>query len=366
VDPFSGTTLGSEPIPLVDLAFQHAEVAVEIMEAIVAVMTKGKAAEARAVTEFEASMAGFGGVKHCVGLADGTDNLSLLLRAAGIGAGHEVILPANGRLAMVAGVIRSGARPVLADCDPVHQLLDPADVRKRLTSRTKAIVALHLYGQMARVEDLATLADSAGAVLFEDAAQCAGATRHGRPPGSRALAVVTSFHPGMSLGAYGGGGAVLTDDGALADRLRALPERQGLDASEAIVLSAKVRHQRQWNRFRMTAAQFYGELLGGQERIILPAVLAGNEHVWHRYVVRVPGRDAVLAALQAEGIGATADYRVPLHLLPAAEMLGHRRGDFRGAEAAADELVFLPIYPGIRYQQIGLVANALRRAVRRV
>jgi len=351
---------------LIDLAFQHAEVAVEIMEAIVAVMTKGKSAEERAVSQFETAMAEFCGAKQCVGMADGTDALTLLLRAAGIGTGHEVILPANGRLAMVAAVVQTGAWPVLADCDPVHQLLDPGDVEKRITARTKAIVALHLYGQMAPVEDLAALAEAGGAVLFEDAAQSVGASRHGEHPGVHARAVVTSFHPGMSLGAYGGGGAVLSDDDGLIARLRALQERPGLDASEAIVLTAKLRHLPEWNRLRASAARYYGELLGGDEPIALPKVLPGNDHVWHRYVVRVPDRDAVLAALQSDGIGAAADYRVPVHLLPASEMLGNHRGDFPHAEAAGDDLLFLPIYPGIRYAQVGRVANALRRALRRL
>jgi dTDP-4-amino-4,6-dideoxygalactose transaminase len=366
VDPFSGTTLGSDPIPLDDLAFQHTEVAVEIMEALVAVMTKGKPAEGLAVAEFETAMAAFFGAKHCVGVADGTDALTLLLQSAGIGPGHEVIVPANGPVAMVMAVMRTGAWPVLADCDPVHQLLDPAAVRKRLTSRTKAVVAVHLYGQMAPVEDLAALAHAAGADLYEDAAQCAGATRHGRPPGSLARAVITSFHPGMSLGAYGGGGAILTDDDALAARVRALPDSRSLEASEAIVLTAKIGHVREWNLLRASAVQFYGELLGGQGRITLPGVRPGNEHAWHRYVVRVPDRHAVLAELQSEGIGAAAEYRGPVHLLRATEMLGYRRGDFPHAEARADDLLFLPIYPGIRYQQVARVASALRRTLRRL
>jgi dTDP-4-amino-4,6-dideoxygalactose transaminase len=364
VDSFSGTKLGSEPIPLVDLAVQHAEVAGAIMDDIVAVMTKGKPAEQRAVARFEAAMAEFCGRKHCAGVANGTDPLGLLLRAAGIGAGDEVILPANGRLAMVAAVMRTGARPVLADCDPVHQLLDPIDVGKRITAQTKAIVALHLYGQMAPVEELAALAQAAGAVLFEDAAQSVGAARHGQPPGGRAGAVITSFHPGMSLGAFGGGGAVLTDDDGLIARLRALQGRPGFDASEGIVLTAKLGHLRAWIRLRATAARFYGELLGGDAGIALPGVVPGNEHVWHRYVALVAGRDTVLAELQSEGIGAAADYRVPVHLLAASEMLGYRRGDFPNAEAAADGLLFLPMYPGIRYSQVDRVADSLRRALR--
>jgi dTDP-4-amino-4,6-dideoxygalactose transaminase len=362
--PLPGSTLESTPIPLVDLAFQHAEVAVEIVEAIVAVMSQGGAAEARAVSRFESAMAASWGRRHCFGVADGTDTLALLLRAAGIGAGDEVILPANGRLAVVAAVIQAGAWPVLADCDPVHHLLDPDAVRQRITRRTRAVVALHLYGQMAPVEDLAAIARSSGAVLFEDAAQCAGARRHGEPPGQRSAAVITSFHPGMSLGAYGGGGAVLTDDDALAVRLRALP-RPGFDASEAIVLTAKLGHLVEWNALREKAGRFYAEMLDGDDRIVLPTVLPGNTHVWHRYVVRVGNRDGVLAEMLAGGIEAAVHYRVPLHLLAPSEILGYRPGDFPHTEAAADEMLSLPIHPGIRYQQVERVADALRRALPR-
>ena len=375
----SGRLLGAEPVPLVDLAFQHAEVAVEIVEAILDVMARGKQAETHAVERFEATLAEFLHRRHCVGVADGTDALALMLTAAGLGPGDEVILPANGRLATLAAVMRAGAFPVLADCDPIHCLLDPADVERRLTPRTRAVLAMHLYGQMAPVDELAAVVGDGPAVLFEDAAQCAGATRHGQPPGTTGRAVVASFHPGMSLGAYGGGGAVLSDDDELAARLRSLHEGQRgadpgrypsgppgrFDASEAIVLLAKLKRLREWNGLRVAAARLYSELLAGSERIILPAVLAGNEHVWHRYVVRVQNRDAVRAELEGAAIGAAVHYSVPIHLLPAADMLGHRRGDFPHAERAAQEILSLPIYPGIRADQVGRVVNALHRAVRR-
>jgi len=215
------------------------------------------------------------------------------------------------------------------------------------------------------------------AVLFEDAAQCAGATRHGQAPGTIGRAVVVSFHAGMSLGAYGGGGAILTDDDGLVARLRSLheggqgtdPGRYGpgpsrrFDASEAIVLIAKLKRLAEWNGLREAAASLYGELLAGTAGIILPGVLAGNEHVWHRYVVRVPNRDAVRAELESAAIGVAVHYPVPIHLLPVAELLRHRRGDFPHAERAAEEILSLPIYPGIRADQVRRVTNALRRSL---
>jgi dTDP-4-amino-4,6-dideoxygalactose transaminase len=354
----------TEPVPLVDLAFQHAEVNAEIAEAVIAAMTNGWRVEGGAASQFEAAFAAFCQRRHCVGVANGTDTILLMLRAAGIGSGDEVIVPANGRLAMVAAVLRAGARPVLADCDPQYHLLDPDRLRAHLTLRTRAVVAVHLYGQMAPVEDLAAVAGDR-IVLFEDAAQSPGATRHGRTPGTWSRAVVTSFHPRMNLGAYGRGAAVLTDDDVLADRLRSLrPSGHRLDDGQAIVLLAKLRHLPDWNARRAVTARLYRALLEDDDRIVLPATMPGNEHVWHLYVVRVADRDAVLAALQSAGIGAAVHYPVPIHLMPPCDGLGYRRGDFPHAEAAAAEILSLPIYPGIHADDVERVADALRRAVR--
>lgn len=373
-----GSTLAFDTVPFVDLAFQHAAVANEIAEALLDVMTRGKDAEEEAVARFETALAAACHRAHAVSVADGIDSLSLVLRAAQIGPGDEVILPANERLATVRAVMWAGARPVLADCDHVHHLLDPQDVRQRLTSRTRALIVPHLFGQMVPIEEFVPIVGE-GVFLFEDAAQSLGATRHGDPPGTRGTAVATSFHPGMILGAYGGGGSVLTDDDEFAARVGSLHDRGEasyaerdrarpagrLDASEAVVLASKLRHLRTFTELRRDAARRYHHLLAHHERIQLPGVLAGNEHVWHRYVVRVPGRDAVLAELQATGIAASVHYSVPVHLLPASEVLGYRRGDFPHVEAAADEMLSLPIYPGIRPDQIERVASALRRSLRR-
>jgi dTDP-4-amino-4,6-dideoxygalactose transaminase len=368
-------TIAFDAVPFVDLAFQHAVVADEIAEALLEVMARGKSAEEHAVTQFETALAAACLRAHCVSVADGIDSVSLMLRAAEIGHGDEVILPANERLATVAAVMRVGAWPVLADCDPVHHLLDPEDVRQRLTSRTRAVIAAHRFGQMAPIDQLAAIVDDGRVFLFEDAAQSLGATRYGEPPGTAGTAFATSFHPGMSLGAYGGGGAILTDDDLLADQVRMLRERgveshRGrpavrFDASEAVVLAAKLRHLNTFTELRRDAARCYHETLDHIERIQLPGVLAGNVHVWHRYVIRVPGRDAVLAELQAAGITATVHYAVPVHLLPASEVLGYRRGDFPNAEAAAGEMLSLPIYPGIRPDQLERVVSVLRRTLRR-
>lgn len=375
--PDAGATPG--PVPLVDLAYQHAEIAADVVEPLLSAMAAGRFTGGPEVARFECRFAAFTGRRQCVGVANGTDALELMLRAGGIGAGDDVLVPANTFVATVGAVVRAGARPVLVDCDPVHHLMDAESLEDGFTLGTRAVVAVHLFGQMAPMEELAAVAADRGAALFEDAAQCHGATRNGDAPGTWGRAAATSFYPGKNLGGYGDGGAVLTDDEVLAARVRALGNHGGeakyehrivgwnsrLDALQAMVLSAKLQRLRDWNAQRAAAADLYGEILGGQERITLPRTLAGNEHVWHLYVVRVPDRDRVLGELQAAGIGAGVHYPTPVHLLPAYHWLGYGPGDLPNAEAAAREILSLPVYPGIRADQIERVAETLLRAVGR-
>jgi len=329
------------------------------------------------VAEFEAAFARFSGVAHCVGVANGTDALELALRAAGVGPGDEVILPANTFVATALAVTRAGATPALVDCDPVHLLIDPAAVEARLGPRTRALLPVHLYGQMAPLEQLQAIARRAGLVLVEDAAQAQGATRHGIGAGALGLAAGTSFYPGKNLGAYGDAGAVLTASAEVAGTVRALrnygseikyshAERgfnSRLDTLQAVVLLAKLPHLAAWNAARRKGAQRYDELLADLPRVTPPATLPGNEHVWHLYVVRVPERDRVLERLAVAGISAGIHYPTPIHLLGAFAQLGHRRGDFPVAERAADEVLSLPLFPGVTAAQQKRVVDELRRAL---
>jgi len=366
-------------IPLVDLSVQHREIADEVRAGFDALYDSGAFVLGEEVTAFEREFAAFCGTGHAVGVANGTDALELALRAAGVGAGQEVILPANTFIATAEAVVRAGARPVLVDSDPRYDLIDPTRVKDAVGPRTRAIIPVHLYGQVAPVQELTQLADAAGLVMIEDAAQSQGARRDGRAAGSFGLAAATSFYPGKNLGAYGDGGAVLTGDGELARRLRALrnhgseiryqhPElgfNSRLDSLQAVVLRAKLRRLHTWNAARRAAADRYAGLLADLEQVTLPATLPGNEHVWHLYVVRVPERDRVLGELQAAGIGAGIHYPVPVHLQGAFAHLGHERGDFPVAEAAAERILSLPLYPGITPEQQERVAAELRRAVAR-
>ncbi|WMX49085.1 DegT/DnrJ/EryC1/StrS family aminotransferase [Streptomyces roseicoloratus] len=332
------------------------------------------------VAAFEQEYAAFGGVAHCVGVANGTDALELALRASGVGAGDEVVLPANTFIATAGAVARTGARPVLADCDPGTLLLDPEAALAAVTGATRAVVPVHLYGQCA---DVAALAEALpGTVrIVEDAAQSQGASRDGRTPGSGGIAA-TSFYPGKNLGAYGDAGAVVTDDAEAAALVRAIANHGGvakyrhdvpgfnsrLDGLQAVVLRSKLRRLAAGDEARRAAAARYDEQLAplaDAGRVVRPVTAGGNVHVWHLYVVRVPGadRDAVVGKLNASGIGAGVHYPTPVHLTPAYRHLGYERGDFPHAERAADEILSLPLFPQITHDQQRRVVDALVNAL---
>jgi dTDP-4-amino-4,6-dideoxygalactose transaminase len=363
-------------IPLVDLAAQHREVAAEVAAGFAAVLENTSFILGKPVKEFEEAFATFVGSKHCVGVANGTDAIELALRAIGIGAGDEVILPANTFIATALAVARAGAKPVLVDCDPEYQLIDVAAVERRLGARTKAIIPVHLFGQMAPVEAILEIAQRRGIELVEDAAQSQGAARSGTRSGTVGRVSATSFYPGKNLGAYGDAGAVTTDSAELAAKIRALrnygsevkyhhPEtgfNSRMDTLQAVVLLAKLSRLARWNEARRAAARRYDELLARAPGVKLPATAPGNEHVFHLYVVRVARRDAVLAKLNAEGIGAGIHYPVPIHLQGAFKYLGHNPGDFPVAERVAGEILSLPLFPQITAEQQERVADVLRKA----
>jgi len=365
-------------IPLVDLALQHAQVAEEVEAGFADVLAAGDYIGGKAVPAFEQAYAEFAGVRACVGVANGTDAIELALRAAGVRPGHEVVVPANTFIATAEAVVRAGARPVFVDVDEEALLLDPRAVDAALTDRTRAVVGVDLYGQVAPFEQLPSALAARGVVVIEDGAQSQGATRHGRQAGGFGRAAATSFYPGKNLGAYGDAGAVTTDDAELAQHVRLLGAHGSpakyvhthigfnsrLDTLQAVVLRAKLRRLPEWNAQRRAAAATYDELLAGDELVRTPATLEGNEHVWHLYVVRVTDRDRVLSELHDEGVGAGVHYPVPVHLTPAMAHLGGVPGQFPVAERAAQQILSLPLFPGITTAQQERVVAALGRAVR--
>lgn len=365
-------------IPLVDLRAQHEQVRDEVQEGWDAVLGNTSFIQGAAVAEFEASFAEFSGVRHCVGVANGTDALELALRALGIGPGDEVIVPANTFIASPLAVARAGATPVLVDQVADTHLIDVEQVADAITPRTRAIMPVHLYGQVAPMAELVALARARGVRIVEDAAQAQGAAHDGRTAGGLGDIAGTSFYPGKNLGAYGDAGAVLTDDADLAAKVRALgnygsnvkyhhPEtgfNSRLDTLQAVVLSAKLRRLASWNQARRHAAARYDELLADLEEVVRPVTLAGNEHVWHLYVIRVPERDQVLRELHDADIGAGIHYPVPVHLQGAFASLGKGPGSYPVAEQAANEILSLPMYAEITSEQQQEVVDALRKALR--
>lgn len=363
-------------VPLVDLSIQHREIAAEITDGFAGVFERTAFILGPEVERFERAYADWNHIAHCIGVSSGTDAIELSLRALDIGPGDEVILPANTFIATALAVVRTGATPVLVDGEPDHLLVDVDQALAAITDRTKAMIPVHLYGQMAPIEVLTPTAAERGVALVEDAAQAHGATRHGRSPGSATAAAATSFYPGKNLGAYGDAGAVLTVGDDLARQVRALrnwgseikyyhPEigfNARLDTLQAVVLLAKLGRLDEWNRERRRAAARYTELLADLEGVRLPSVAEGNVHVWHLYVVRVHDRDRVLEALNAEGVGAGIHYPIPIHRQPPFEKLG-APGAFPVAERAADEILSLPLFPGITEEQLDHVAGVLRKAV---
>ena len=363
-------------IPLVDLGLQHVEIEDDVSTGWTDVVRRGAFVLGEEVERFEEAFASFQGVRNCVGVGNGTDALEFAIRAIGTRRGDEIILPTNSFVATAEAVQRAGATPVLVDIDPTSYLMDLDQVLRRIGLRTKAVIAVHLYGQIAPVEALVPALDGRVSLL-EDAAQAHGATRHGVSAGRFGVAAGVSFYPGKNLGAYGDGGAVLTDSDEFADLIRSLGNhgsrtkyehlRLGfnsrLDTLQAVVLLAKLGRLSEWNEQRRRAAARYDELLEPLADVVRPTRLDGNEHVWHLYVVRVPRRDEVLARLNGAGIGAGIHYPVPIHLHGAFAHLGYRRGAFPEAELASREILSLPIYPGITPDQQERVAAELGRAL---
>jgi dTDP-4-amino-4,6-dideoxygalactose transaminase len=376
------TADSSAPIPFVDLGAQQGEIDEEVQTGLRRVFDTTAFIGGPDVGLFDQEYAAYSGVDHCVGVGNGTDALELALRAAGVEAGGEVILPANTFIATAEAVSRIGAVPVLVDVDPRYLLIDPDAAVAAITDRTQAIMPVHLYGQTAFVELLESTAAQAGVVIIEDAAQAQGAARNGRRAGSLGLAAGTSFYPGKNLGAAGDAGAVVTNDAGLAARVRVLGEHGSpqkyrhttvgmnsrLDTVQAVVLRAKLPRLDGWNDGRRAAAERYAELLAdlaGDGRLWLPAEAEGNHHVWHLYTIQVDDRDRVLDGLRDAGIGAGVHYPVPVHLTGAYEHLGHGRGAFPVSEAAADRLLSLPVFPHITMEQQEQVVDALARVLSR-
>jgi dTDP-4-amino-4,6-dideoxygalactose transaminase len=346
----------------------------EIQAALAGTVDSGAFILGPDVAEFEREWAAYCGAEHAVGVASGTAAIGLVLEALGVGPGDEVVAPALTFIATVLPALHLGAKPVLVDCDPATATIDPAAVRGALSERTKAIVAVHLYGQPAELDALQEIADEAGVALIEDAAQAHGARYRGRRTGSFGRAACFSFYPSKNLGALGDGGAVVTNDPAIDEHVRRACDlgqkrkyehvlaghNERLDTLQAAVLRTKLRYLDEWNESRRAAAEGYARALAELD-LELPIEAQEREHVWHLYVIRSDERDRLRASLGEAGIATGLHYPLPLHLEPVLADLGHRRGDFPVAEDWSFRGLSLPMFAGIEDAEVTAVAEALAR-----
>ncbi|MDW8352005.1 MAG: DegT/DnrJ/EryC1/StrS family aminotransferase [Anaerolineae bacterium] len=369
-------------IPLVDLKAQYMAIRPEIEAAIQRVIESTAFINGPDVAAFEQEFAQFCGAAYAVGVASGTAALQLALQACGVGAGDEVITTAHTFCATAEAIVHAGARPVFVDIDPCSYTLAPEAVARAITPRTKAIVPVHLYGMPADMDAINAIAQQHGLFVIEDAAQAHGALYKGRPVGTLGHVACFSFYPGKNLGAYGDAGAVTTNDPAIARRVLALRDHgraigpdgkrskyehdqvgygERLDTLQAAILRVKLRYLPEWTARRQMIAQRYLELLAGAP-IGLPFTPPDRQSVWHLFVVRVRRRADIQAHLAAQGIETGIHYPIPLHLQKGFAYLGYRAGDLPHTEAAAQEVLSLPIYAELSEAQQVCVVHALREA----
>ena len=360
-------------IPLVDLKAQYAAIRSEIDSAIQRILDNTSFILGTEVQTFEQAFADFCESKHAIGISSGTDALHLALLACGVGPGDEVITTPFTFIATAEAISMCGAHPVFADIDLDTYNLDPERVEAMITPQTKAILPVHLYGQPANMEPLVKVARRHNLAIIEDAAQAHGARYKGKRTGTLADAACFSFYPGKNLGAYGDAGAVVTNNDAIAEKVFLLRNhgRQSkyehlikgygnrLDALQAAILTVKLAHLSDWNDRRRAIAARYTKLLSDYPKITTPLVPHWAEPVWHLYVVRLKGRDAMRQRLKEAGIATGIHYPIPLHLQPAYQHLGLQPGTFPNAEQAANEVLSLPIYAELKESQVAQIVEIL-------
>ena len=364
-------------IPFVDLKAQYKTIKNEIDEAVFGVIESTHFVGGEKLEAFERHFADYAESKHAVGTCSGTSALHLALTVLGVGRGDEVITAANTFIATAEAISHTGATPVFVDVDEKTLNIDPEKAERAITPRTKAIVPVHLYGQSADMDAMRDIASRHSLALVVDACQAHGAKYKGSRKAILGDATCFSFYPGKNLGAYGDGGMILTDDGDLADKMRRLGNHARLDrythfaagynyrldALQAAILDVKLRHLDEWNDKRRSRAKRYDAAFA--DGVVRPVGEgAQRHHIYHLYVVRTKQRDRLLGELGTRGISAGIHYPVPLHLQQAYAHLGIKRGAFPVTEAAADEIVSLPMYPELSDEMIDQVARTTREILR--
>ncbi|MBW9088607.1 DegT/DnrJ/EryC1/StrS family aminotransferase [Rhizobium wenxiniae] len=363
-------------IPLLDLKAQYASIKSEIDAAVLGVLASGQYTLGDEVASFEQEFADYCGVRHAIAVNSGTSALHLSLLAAGVGPGDEVITVPFTFVATASAICYAGARPVFVDVEPQTLTIDPAQVEAKVTSRTKAIVPVHLYGQMADMDGLEVIAARYGIAVIEDACQAHGAEYKGRRAGSIGRSGCFSFYPGKNLGACGEAGMAVTNDDDQASAMRMLRDwgqaqryhhvlkgfNYRMDAIQGAILRVKLRHIEGWTEMRRAHARRYTRLLEAIPDVSTPVETIGRRHVYHVYAIRSCGRDRLRQVLAEQGVQSGLHYPIPIHLQQAHADLAYGEGDFPVSEAAAREVLSLPIYPEMTTSQLDVVVAALESA----
>ena len=368
--------MASVKVPYLDLKAQYQSIKPEIDAAIARVLDSCQFVLGPEVAGFEQDFAAYCSSAECIALNSGTSALHLALLAAGVGPGDEVITVPFTFVASVAAVVYAGARPVLVDIDPRSFTIDPSAIEAAITPRTKVILPVHLYGQAADMDPIMEIARRHGLVVIEDAAQAHGAQYKGRPVGSIGDMACFSFYPGKNLGAYGEGGAVTTGNAEYANTIHMLRDwgqdrkyhhllrgyNYRMEGFQGAILRVKLRHLDKWTEARRAVVNHYNLLLTDCD-IETPKEMPWGRHVYHVYTLRSDDRDGLQAALQAEGIQTGIHYPVPVHLQPAYADLGYKPGAFPQSEAAAKQVLSLPLYPELPFHSVAQVVEVVKKAV---
>ena len=361
-------------VPFLDLKAQYQSIKPEIQSALNQVLENTAFAGGPFVAQFEKEFAAFCGTKHAVGVGSGTDALWAALVAMGVGPGDEVITVPDTFIATAEAISFCGARPVFVDVEETTYNMDPARLEAAITPKTKAIIPVHLFGQMADMDPIMEIARKRRLYVIEDAAQAHGAEHKGKKAGSVGDVGCFSFYPGKNLGAYGEAGAVVTNNDQLADKMRMFRDHgqpkkyyhdmigwnARMDGFQGAVLSVKLKHIDAWNEARRNNARLYTQLFAGASGLVAPREADYAKHVYHIYAIRVRNRDAFMAGLGEKDIATGIHYPVPLHLTGAYRSLGYKAGDFPVAERCANEFVSLPMFPELTAEQIDYVAKEVK------
>jgi dTDP-4-amino-4,6-dideoxygalactose transaminase len=359
-------------VPFVDLKALHRPIEGELSEAIARVLRNVSFVQGPEVKAFEEAFARYLGVEHCVAVNSGTAALHLTLLALGIGPGDEVITVSHTFIATSEAISAVGARPVFVDVDPVSYTMDPTLVEAAITDRTKAILPVHLYGNLADMDSLMAIARRHNLMVVEDACQAHGALYKGRMAGTIGVAGCYSFYPGKNLGACGEGGAMVTNDEALAKKIRMWREHGSvkkyehqfpgfnfrMEGIQGAVLATKLKYLDGWNDHRRAVAKRYQARLAGQS-VVLPVEAADSRHIYHLYVVQAEDRESLRDHLSQRGIETGLHYPIPLHLQEAYASLGYQKGDFPVTEQVTERIVSLPMYPGMSMEAADYVSDAI-------